>query len=99
MTAILYSTGDCPVCLDSGAVIALKGTDGIFFYCPLCETAWQNPPRLPNLDSVDSLTAFTRARPTLPTEEEIRRSLYADVVHTVPVSEWLRFIREHVDTD
>ena len=96
---VLYSAGECPVCLDSGAVIALCGSHGLIFFCPLCEVAWDRPPVPRQLDSMLTLGDLSATRPRLPTDEEIRESVFVRQLAPVPLDAWGRFLADHVSIE
>lgn len=68
----IYSTGDCPVCADSGAVLLLKavGSEQMVLFCPLCGVAWREPPADRCLDEIEALPDLAPNGVVLPTGSE-----------------------------
>jgi len=59
----IYVAGECSVCADAGAAVFMKALhDGsVFFACPSCGCAWENPPRPHVVDTVDPPEKFAPA--------------------------------------
>ena len=66
-----YTVGDCPVCIGSSELIALKGRNHqkLLFYCPACETAWEHIPTA--VDEVYSLAELSPDGLIAPSCEEL----------------------------
>ena len=71
----MYSAGDCPICFDSGALIAVASiaSGEIFLYCPLCGTAWDKHPR-GKVDAILPLLALAPRGVLLATRSQIDSS-------------------------
>ena len=73
---MLYGKAECPVCADSGSLIALKRkeTGAFVFYCPLCGTAFRGIPQPYQLEEVLSLEQIAPDGVVVPSLEEIEAS-------------------------
>ena len=93
----LYSIGDCPVCIDSGAVLLLRRTDSgtWVFFCPLCGVAWNEAPVDGRLDQIASLEDQAPNGVVLPTDVEVLRAGLR--VTEVPLDTWLPYLTEWLD--
>jgi predicted RNA-binding Zn-ribbon protein involved in translation (DUF1610 family) len=90
----IYSVGECPVCGDSGTVIALKGVHSgtMVYLCPLCGVAWRKPPLDGRIDEIASLRDLERGGVVLPTEEEALRTGYPS--KAVSSQHWLPLLED-----
>ena len=86
----LYSTGDCPVCADSGAVLIFcsKASSELVFYCPLCGVAWSSPPIDRRLDEIHSLEQVAPSGISLPSEDDLVDLKRTRTVNEVEYREW-----------
>ena len=83
----IYSAGDCPVCFSSGLLLVIISTafgDAVF-YCPACETAWDDLPR--SLERVQSLTELAPLGAGFATKEEAESVSVGGIV-PVAYEEW-----------
>jgi hypothetical protein len=71
-----YTAGPCSVCGEAGdALFVMCATTGrIFFYCPACGCAWDQPPKICVVDTIDPITLFAPNGIRLPTAGEIKEA-------------------------
>ena len=82
-----YSIGDCPVCFDTGAIVVLVSAadQSVLFYCPMCETAWTEPP-MNGLHAIASLSEIVPQGAALATREQALACGYP--IETIDSEEW-----------
>src|SRR5439155_14141962 len=70
----IYLAGECSVCGGAGAAVFMKALhDGsLFFACPSCGCAWENPPRPYVVDAIDPPDKFAPAGFTFARSADIR---------------------------
>jgi hypothetical protein len=80
----LFSAGDCPVCSDSGSLLAVSSiaTGSLVLFCPLCETAWDQRPTEGRVDQVLSLQEVA-SKGISPAKEARSKARHLD-----PSSKW-----------
>jgi hypothetical protein len=92
----MFSAGDCPVCGDSGALIALisNATGTVIVFCPLCEVAWDEPPN----GRVDTVWTLKELAPRGAALAKRQQLIGAKLGPFEPVStdEWLSFLPNDV---
>lgn len=96
----LFVAGECPICAGFGASLFVKEalSDKVFFFCPSCGTAWENPvPSQPyELVPPDKLAPTGL---TLPTREDVKGAGFAHLItKEVPYSEWAHVLEEYLRT-
>jgi hypothetical protein len=102
MTEKLLSLGDCPICMDSGAMLLLTSLgppQSAIFYCPLCGVAWTEPPRDGRVDEIASLGDVAPSGVRLPTAAEALQAgtelaAKGTVMVEVPLNDWLHFLED-----
>lgn len=72
--AKLHSAGDCPVCADSGALLCVESiaNGSVILFCPLCGTAWDEPPIEGRVDAVHSLHEVAPSGIALPSNDALK---------------------------
>ena len=85
----LISAGQCSVCFDAGdAVFARRKGDGrLFFVCPDCGCAWEQPPTPGEVETIDEPIKFAPDGWTVATRAEIASAgqlslIWRECVHT-----------------
>lgn len=71
---MVFGIADCPVCADSGALIALKPRRpgaGLVFFCPLCGCAFREPTPPRTLDQILSVEQVAPEGVVLPSDDEV----------------------------
>ena len=70
---MLYSAGPCSVCGEMSEVLFAKNatSNAIFFLCPACGIAWEKPPELFVVNSIDPVKKFAPKGILFPTKDDI----------------------------
>lgn len=89
----LYSAGECPICIDSGALLVLKavGAGGLILFCPVCGVAWRSPPPPNRVDEILTADLLAPEGVELPTSVDVRELPYE--VEAVSRRYWFPLLR------
>src|SRR5712691_696203 len=88
---MVYSAGNCPVCMDSGAllfVVSLSSNE-LLVFCPSCGVAWSHPDQARQVDTVYSIGQLAPRGFRIAALSEIKRAgLEERVTATHGDNEW-----------
>jgi hypothetical protein len=96
-TARLHSAGDCPVCADLGALLCVESIANgtVILLCPLCGTAWDEPPIEGLVDAVRSLQEVAPSGIALPSDDALKRFAARSLVE-VDTDEWYDLLARYL---
>jgi len=94
---VLYSAGECAVCSSAGDALFVKdaASGHIFFFCPHCGCAWQDPPCPHEVETIEPPARFAPQGMSIPTKAEIVAQGWAhSITRDVDDAEWMDSLRD-----
>jgi hypothetical protein len=94
-----YTAGPCSVCGEAGdALFVMCATTGrIFYYCPSCGLAWDQPTEIFIVTTIDPINHFAPKGIRLPTADEIRQAGLEHFIKGTYPDLWDNRVKEHIN--